>query len=338
MIISRTPFRISLFGGGTDYPDWIRQHGGAVVGMSINKYCYISIRTLPPFFEHKHRIVYSKIELVRKIDEIVHPAVRSVLAEYPPNEGLEIHHDADLPARSGMGSSSSFTVGLLKAITEKYDDVLSKEELSHEAIRIEQEVIRENVGCQDQVWAVYGGLNRIDFEKDGRFKVSPIELPAGRVGDLMGSMLLFFTGFSRYASDIAKEQIENMASHQSQLKSIREIAEEAFVRLQDPKETILSLGELLNDSWKMKRELAQSVSTSEIDEIYEAGMEAGAVGGKLLGAGGGGFILFMVPPPLREKVRERLSRLIHVSFDIEYEGSKIMHNEYEKTQAHIGKE
>ena len=198
MIISRTPFRISLFGGGTDYPSWFREHGGSVVGTAIDKYCYISVRRLPPFFEHKSRIVYSQVELVNDISEIKHPAVRGILSDQGVTEGLEIHHDADLPARSGLGSSSSFTVGLLHALHALDSKMITKRDLAREAIRIEQDVLKENVGSQDQLWAAYGGFNRIDFHSDGTFAVAPIILPPERREELGRSIMLFFTGFSRF--------------------------------------------------------------------------------------------------------------------------------------------
>ncbi len=324
MIISRTPFRVSLFGGGTDYPAWFREHGGAVLGTAIDKYCYISVRYLPPFFEHRHRIVYSKVELVREVREIQHPAVRGVLGELAIDAGLEIHHDADLPARSGLGSSSSFTVGLLNAVHAMRGRMVTKSELGREAIRIEQDVLNESVGCQDQIWAAYGGFNKIDFFPDGRFEVTPVILPPERRRELRQSMMLFFTGFSRYASDFAKDQLDNLKRRAAQLSTMRAMVDHAVDILRDERAPIRELGKLLDESWRLKRELADSVSTGEIDAIYEAGRAAGAVGGKLLGAGGGGFILFIVEPDQREAVRERLKHLIHVSFDFDTEGSKIV--------------
>ena len=324
MIISRTPFRVSLFGGGTDYPAWFREHGGAVLGTAIDKYCYISVRYLPPFFEHRHRIVYSKVELVREVREIQHPAVRGVLGELAVDAGLEIHHDADLPARSGLGSSSSFTVGLLNAVHAMRGRMVTKSELGREAIRIEQDVLKESVGCQDQIWAAYGGLNKIDFLPDGSFAVTPVIVPPERRRELRQSMMLFFTGFSRYASDFAKDQLDNLKRRAVQLKTMRAMVDQAVDILRDEHAPVRELGELLHESWRLKRELAESVSTGAIDAIYEAGRAAGAVGGKLLGAGGGGFILFIVEPDRREAVRERLRHLIHVAFDFDTEGSKIV--------------
>ena len=324
MIISRTPFRISFFGGGTDYPSWFREHGGAVVGAAIDKYSYISMRRLPPFFTHKYRIVYSQIELVEKISEIKHPAVRGILADMDVTEGLEIHNDADLPARSGLGSSSSFTVGLLNALYALDSKMVSKRELATQAIRVEQDVLKENVGSQDQLWAAYGGLNRIDFYSDGSFAVAPIILSPQRRDELTRSIMLFFTGFSRFASDFAEDQIKNINNRKSQLRTIRSMVDSAIDMLRDPKTPVRELGELMHDSWRLKRELAENVSNAQIDEIYQAGREAGAIGGKLLGAGGGGFMLFLVDPEKREQVRERLQNLIHVSVGFDNDGSKIV--------------
>jgi D-glycero-alpha-D-manno-heptose-7-phosphate kinase len=324
MIISRTPFRVSLFGGGTDHPAWFQEHGGAVLGMAINKYCYISARRLPPFFEHRSRIVYSQVELVRDVSEIRHPAVRSVLSEMGISEGLEIHHDADLPARSGLGSSSAFTVGMLNALNALNNKMVSKRDLAREAIRIEQNVLQEKVGCQDQLWAAYGGFNRIDFSQDGSFDVRPIVLKPERVNELLRSTMLFFTGFSRFSSDFAGEQLKNIKHRTSHLHSLRGMVDHALNILVDERTDVLELGRLLHQSWLLKRELADSVSNPKIDEIYEAGRAAGAIGGKLLGAGGGGFMVFLVEPQKAEAVRARLKNLINVTFSIDNEGSKIV--------------
>ncbi len=324
MIISRTPFRVSLFGGGSDYPTWYREHGGAVIGFAINKYCYISLRQLPPFFAHKHRIVYSKVETVQTIEEIAHPAVRHVLKEMNVSVGLEIHHDGDLPARSGLGSSSAFTVGLLNALNAMEGRMVTKRQLASEAIRIEQEVIKENVGSQDQVWAAYGGMNRIDFHRDGAIDVAPMIMRLERRKELLGSFLLFFTGFSRYATEIAGKQIANLGNKASQINTMRQMVDEAQGILSSPSRPLAEIGRLLDEAWRLKRELADNVSTSEIDEIYQAAREAGASGGKLLGAGGGGFILFYVEPTKRQAVIERLAKLIRVGFDIDHGGSRIV--------------
>jgi D-glycero-alpha-D-manno-heptose-7-phosphate kinase len=324
MIISRTPFRISLFGGGTDYPAWFREHGGSVIGTAINKYCYISVRRLPPFFEHHSRIVYSQVELVRDFSEIQHPAVRGILIDRGITDRLEIHHDADLPARSGLGSSSSFTVGLLNALSALNSRMASNRELACEAIRIEQDVLKENVGCQDQIWAAYGGFNRINFFPDGTFSVSPIIIAPERRGELLRSTMLFFTGFSRIASDIAQEQINNISNTASQMRAMRAMVDRAADILADRSSPTTELGELLHEAWLIKRRLSDRVSNPQIDEIYEAGRDAGAIGGKLLGAGGGGFMIFIVDPEKREQVRERLKKLIHVTIGFDNDGSKIV--------------
>jgi D-glycero-alpha-D-manno-heptose-7-phosphate kinase len=324
MIISRTPFRISLFGGGTDYPAWFREHGGQVLGTAINKYSYISVRELPPFFEHRYRIAYSRLEHVREIGEIMHPVVREVLAEMKYGEGLEIHFDSDVPARSGLGSSSAFTVGFLHALNALSGRMVTKSELGRMAIRVEQDLLKEAVGCQDQLWAAFGGLNHITFPPTGDFEVNPIVLARDRRSQLMQSIMLFFTGFSRYASEIAQHQIANMPYRTQQLRAIQSMVGDALTILQSDSSFIRSLGELLHESWRLKRELAEDVSTPAVDEIYEAARAAGAIGGKLLGAGGGGFMMFLVEPERRQHLRERLADLIHVPVDIDHDGSKIV--------------
>jgi len=324
MIITRTPYRISLFGGGTDYPDWYLEHGGAVLGMAIDKYCHISVRHLPPFFEHKHRIVYSRIENVREIAEIEHPAVRAVLSETGVSAGLEIHHDGDLPARSGLGSSSSFTVGLLNAIQALNSRMVTKRFLAEEAIRIEQQVIGESVGSQDQIWAAYGGFNRIDFLRDGSFAVSPLIVSKARERLLLDHLMLFFTGLSRNAPEIARSKIDNLKNSAEPLRAMRMMVDEAQSILTTPEADLLQIGRMLHEAWRLKRDLAPQVTTQSIDEIFATGCAAGAIGGKLLGAGGGGFILFFVEPEKQQAVRERLSTLIEVAIDIDRIGSQVV--------------
>jgi D-glycero-alpha-D-manno-heptose-7-phosphate kinase len=332
MIISRTPFRISLFGGGTDYPGWYLRHGGAVLGTAINKYCYVSIRTLPPFFEHHHRIVYSQIELPQTIEEIRHPSVRAVLQALDIQTGVEVQHHGDLPARSGMGSSSSFTVGMLNS-TRAYLGLMSSPEwLAREAIRIEQDVIKEQVGSQDQIWAAYGGLNVVNFNPDGTFRVTPIVISDERREELEDHMMLFFTGFSRTAALFAKQQIEHMDEHESHLKIFHQMVGEAASILHNPRQPITDIGKLLLDAWKLKKELADSVSNPAIDGICSAALDAGAVGVKLLGAGGGGFMLVMAAPEHHERIRERLRSLIDVAFKIGSAGSKIVVFEEDEKQ------
>ena len=324
MIISRTPFRMSLFGGGTDYPDWYLENGGMVLGATIDKYCYLSVRYLPPFFEHKHRVVWSEIELVNNIGEIRHPAVKAILEEMKFIRGLEISYNADLPARSGLGSSSAFTVGLINALTALRGKMISKKALAQDAIRIEQEVIGEAVGSQDQIWAAYGGLNKIEFQKDGKFSISPIIMGEKNYLSLESSLMLFFTGFSRVAPLIAQKKIDNFKNKEEELNMLSTLASSAASSLQDNNYDIKKIGELIHEAWILKRELAEGVTTKEIDEIYKEGLLAGALGGKILGAGGGGFILFVVPPENQANLQKRLSKLVHVKFNFDSVGSNIV--------------
>ncbi|MHB8388477.1 MAG: GHMP family kinase ATP-binding protein [Acidobacteriaceae bacterium] len=324
MIITRTPFRISFFGGGTDYPAWYREHGGAVLSTTINKYCYISCRYLPPFFEHKHRIVYSSIENVCHNDEIEHPAVRAVFNWAKVVDGLEIHHDGDLPARSGLGSSSAFTVGLVHALYGLRGQMVSQNTLARDAIHIEQSLIGENVGSQDQVSAAYGGFNRIDFYRDNSFYVSPVILPGHRREELHHHLMLCFTGFSRIADEIAKSKISNFKIRETELKCMGEMVNEAIAILADCRVRIDEFGKLLDLSWKYKRSLSGRVSTPEIDQIYDEALRAGAIGGKILGAGGGGFMLLFAKPENHAAIRERLKNLVHVSFNFDDSGSRVV--------------
>ncbi len=322
MIISRTPFRISFFGGGTDYPAWLKDHKGAVLATTINKYCYISCRYLPPFFEHKSRIIYSKMEHVHKVDEIDHPAVREVLKFLKIRDGVEIHHDGDLPARTGLGSSSAFTVGLLNALYALKGTMPTKERLAREAIHVEQQMCHENVGCQDQTLAAYGGFNFIEFGGDNHLQVRSITVPARTLQGLQRHLMLYFTGFSRNASEIASHQIDNIPNKQFELTAMYDMAFQALDILN--KGNLEKFGKLMYESWKIKRELSARISTSHIDAIYEAAMRAGAIGGKLLGAGGGGFVLFFVPPAKQKAVKEKLKKLLLVPFDFENLGSQII--------------
>lgn len=323
MIISRTPFRISFFGGGTDYPVWYKDNGGSVLATAIDKYCYITVRYLPPFFEHKHRIVYGKIENVRDINEIQHPAVRALLELCKIDRGMEIHHDGDLPARTGLGSSSSFTVGLLHSIYALKGTMPSKMQLAREAIYIEQKVLKENVGSQDQISAAFGGFNRIEFRGDDDFKIEPLTIKEERLRELQGHMMLFFTGFSRNASDIAKEQIKKIPERKKELTAMHQMVDEAIEFLNSDRD-LTDFGRLLHEGWQIKRSLTDRISTPQIDEIYDAARSAGVTGGKLLGAGGGGFVLFFVKPELQSRIREKLSHLLQVPFQFEKLGSQII--------------
>ncbi len=332
MIISRTPHRISFFGGGTDYPDWYLEYGGKVLGATIDKYCYISLRELPPFFEHKYRIIYSKIETVVNIDEIVHPSVRetlkyfqNTLRYFDGNIGFEVHHDGDIPARSGMGSSSSFTVGLVNSLYAFAGKVASKENLFKEAIHIEQDLIKENVGSQDQVWAAVGGLNYIEFLQNGKIIVKPIIMKENLLNAFSNKFMLFFTGLSRYASEVAGDKIKNLHKRKEELFRMTELVDEAYKILTSEKENdIAEFGKLLNETWLLKRKLSNKVTNGEIDSIYETAVKNGAVGGKLLGAGAGGFILFYVEPENQNRVKEALKNLLQVPFNFDFTGSEII--------------
>ncbi|MCF6218369.1 MAG: kinase [Gammaproteobacteria bacterium] len=324
MIISKTPFRISFFGGGTDYPDWYHQYGGSVLAAGIDKYCYISCRYLPPFFDHKYRIVYSNIENVKEISEIQHPAVRAVLGYQQCYKGLEIHHDGDLPARSGLGSSSSFTVGLLHAVSALKGQHISQEELARQAIHVEQQLIGEHVGSQDQITAALGGFNRIRFFQDGHFSAEPVILSSQRRDELQDHLMLFFTGLQRNAPDIAKSKIDNLHKRVDELKAMGAMVDEALAILTNDPGDIGEFGKLLDQSWQLKRQLSHKVSNPMIDELYHTAKQAGALGGKLLGAGGGGFLLLFVRPELQSRVREALQQLIYVPVRFDSSGSKIV--------------
>ena len=325
MIISRTPFRISFFGGGTDYPVWYKEHGGAVLATSIDKYCYINLRHLPPFFDYNYRLVYSKSEQIQEISEIQHPSIRETLRFMNSDKGLEIHHDADLPARSGLGSSSSFTVGLLNAMYAMKGKMVTKRQLTLDAIHIEQDLINENVGSQDQTSAAFGGFNKIEFGGEQEIQVQPITIGAKKSQELHGHLMLFFTGFSRIASEIAGEQIKKTPDKTAELYRMLEMVDEAIDILNSSDSDITDFGRLLHESWMIKRSLTDKISTSQVDKIYETAMQAGALGGKLLGAGGGGFILFFVEPKFQPMVKEKLKNLLYVPFKFEDLGSQIIY-------------
>lgn len=323
MIISRTPFRISFFGGGTDYPVWYQEHGGAVLSTTINKYCYISCRYLPQFFDHKSRIVYSKVETVKCNDDIEHPAVRGTLKHFNIKEGIELHHDGDLPARTGLGSSSSFTVGLLHCLYALRHTMPTKYQLAKEAIYIEQSVLGENVGSQDQIITTYGGLNRIDFAPDNNFNVTPVIVNQQRIDFFQDHILLYFTGFSRIASEIAKEQIDRTKDKTVELTTMFQMVDEA-VSILAGNGNLKDFGRLLHESWKLKRSLTSKISSPKIDEIYEAALHAGAIGGKLLGAGGGGFMLIFGRPEDHPQIEAKLQGLLKVPIRFENQGSQII--------------
>lgn len=323
MIISRTPFRISFFGGGTDYAAWLQEHRGATLATSIRRYCYITCRWLPPFFQHSSRIVWSRIELVQDPSEIQHPSVREALSYLQIQRGIELHHDGDLPARTGLGSSSSFTVGLLHALCGLKGIMPSKMQLARDAIHVEQKRLKENVGSQDQVMAAFGGFNRIDFDRNGEIQVSPIVLPRERLLELQDHLMLVYTGISRTASDIAADQIRATQQKTRELTGMYDMVHEAIRILQSP-EDLEAFGKLLDDAWSLKRSLTSRISTPEIDQLYELACRRGAIGGKLLGAGGGGFLLLFVRPEQKAELGEALGDFLQVPVEFENDGSRII--------------
>lgn len=329
MIISRTPYRISFFGGGTDYPEWYLKHGGCVLGTSIDKYCYLTCRYLPPFFEHRTRIVYSQIESAKGIDDIKHPAVREVLRFLGMNRGIEVHHDGDLPARSGMGSSSAFTVGLLNALYALKGYMPSKEQLARESIYIEQELIKETVGSQDQVLAAYGGFNHVTFHPNGETSVHPVTISQERLRELNAHLMLFYTGIKRTAANVAQSYVADIEARRRQLRIMKDLVEESLSILNSAHD-IDGFGELMHEAWQAKRSLSSSVSNEKVDELMTAAMAAGAIGGKITGAGGGGFMLLFVPPERQEQAKEALGSLIHVPFKFEFSGSQIIYFQHEE--------
>jgi len=330
MIITRTPLRISFFGGGTDYPVWYRENGGAVLSTTIDKCCYITCRHLPPFFEYHSRISYSKVENVNQNNAIEHPSVRGCLKFLGIEDGVEVHHVADLPARTGLGTSSAFTVGFLLGLYALREQLRNKHALALDAIHVEQDIIKEAVGSQDQISAAYGGFNRIDFRTDGGFDVKQVIAPAARLKALQQHCALFFTGFSRTASEIAKEQVKVTPQKKRELETMKQMVDEAEAIINNPHRSLEEFGQLLNESWQIKRTLTQNITNNSLDEIYEAGRSAGALGGKLLGAGGGGFMLFFVAPERRKELRMRLKNLLCVPFSFSNRGSHVVVHEPEE--------
>jgi D-glycero-alpha-D-manno-heptose-7-phosphate kinase len=325
MIISRTPYRISFFGGGTDYPDWYLENGGDVLVATIDKYCYLTCRYLPPFFEHKIRIVYSVIELCQNVNEIKHPAVKEILKFLAiKTGGLEIHHEGDLPARSGIGSSSSFTVGLLHALYALQGKMIGKHQLALESIHIEQNLINEIVGSQDQTATAYGGINHISFSPCGEIFVRPMTLTQERLKELNAHLMLFFTGVKRTAEKVAKSYVHNLEQKEKQLLLMKEMVHEAIAILSSNNRDICDFGKLLHETWVAKRSLSSLVSNAHVDSLYETARGAGAIGGKLLGAGGGGFMMLFVKPENQKKMKEKLNRFLHVPFNFEFNGSRII--------------
>jgi D-glycero-alpha-D-manno-heptose-7-phosphate kinase len=332
VIIVRAPYRVSLFGGGTDYPGHYESHGGQVLAATINKYCYITLRELPPFFPHRHRIVYSDIETVKNVGDIKHPAVRATLKRAGIPVGLEVHHDGDLPSRSGMGSSSTFVVALVHACAAFNDRFITKADLAKAAIKIERRDLGETVGDQDQYSAAYGGVNHMEFGLDRPCVPKPAM--SHRIAKILnGHLNLFYTGIQRTASEIAATYVPTIARKRGVLIRTHELVDEALSIVQQPEFISLEpLGPLLDEAWGLKKSLSGAVSTTEIDTIYENAKEAGATGGKILGAGGGGFFLTFSPINRCSSVvaRMRDMGITHVPFEFEYEGSTVLHAHRDK--------
>jgi D-glycero-alpha-D-manno-heptose-7-phosphate kinase len=298
-------------------------HGGAVLAATIDKYCYLTCRYLPPFFEHRSRVVYSKIESCHSNDEIAHPSVREVLRYLGIGRGVEIHHDGDLPARSGMGSSSAFTVGLLNATYALLGQMPSSRQLALESIHVEQNLLKETVGSQDQVMAAYGGLRHVHFLPNGEISARPLTLSTGRLAELNDHLMLFYTGIIRTASDVAKSYVDDIHSKRRQMLFMKSLVDESIAILNSGRD-LREFGRLLHEAWQAKRSLSATVSNPQVDELYAAAQTGGAIGGKLTGAGGGGFLLLFVPPECQSAVKECLHRLIHVPFRFEPGGSQII--------------
>ena len=336
-VTSRAPFRISFFGGGTDYPAWYRKEGGAVLSTSIDKYCHITCRYLPPFFPQKHRIVWSHIEIVSSISEILHPAVREGLKmlNYTDAAGIELHHYGDLPARSGMGSSSAFANALILALTTLRGEQLETPQLFRQALELEQSRLRENVGSQDQVATAVGGFNVIHFHPDDSIEVIPVQAGRVRVTQLEGRLMLFFTGMNRIASEIAGKVIASIADRGTELRAMRGMVDDALDLLQSDGD-LDQFGTMLHETWLRKRSLCVGITNEAIDRIYDKARSAGALGGKLLGAGAAGFMVFYVPPDRQEAVRRALDFLLYVPFQFEFDGATILYNSVLRPNVTVG--
>ena len=312
MIITKTPFRMSFFGGGTDMPSFFNENGGSVISTTFDKYCYVNVRHLPPFMPYFSELVYSKIERVNNIDDIVHPLIRECMRLHDIHE-IRLTYEGDLPARTGLGTSSTFAVGMLNAFCALKGKMMSKAQLAQEAIQVERDILKEHGGWQDQIAAAFGGLNRIDF-KDNQFKVSPIVIHPDRKEQLDNSLMLFYTGVTRFSSDVQKDTFAKPEDKKVQLKEMLTLVDDAQAILEDKNADMNDFGRMLDHTWKLKRGTGSKVSNGSIDELYERGIKAGALGGKLLGAGGGGFLLFYVEPGKQQNVINALDDLMHVPF------------------------
>lgn len=322
MIITQTPFRMSFFGGGTDFPDFYKEHGGAVISTTFDKYCYVNVRHLPRFFDYSTELSYAKIERVTEIDRIEHPAIREAM-KYLDMHELRLTYEADLPARSGLGTSSSFAVGMLNAFYALKGKYADKKKLADDAIYLERVLCGESGGVQDQIAASYGGLNRINFNADG-YEVNPVIISPERKTQLNRNLMLYFTGFSRFSSDIQKTTQKALVDKEKQLLEMLELVGEAE-KILTSKTELAEFGRLLDYTWKLKRGISTGISTDSIDRLYEKGIEAGALGGKLLGAGGGGFLLFYVEEDKQEAVHKAMEELLYVPFEFENSGTRVIH-------------
>ena len=327
MIITKTPYRISFFGGGTDYPGWYQQHGGRILSTSIGYYNYISCRYLPPFHpEYKNRIAWNITEYTDCFEDIQHNAVRAALLHHRVPHGVEISNQRDLPTRSGIGSSSSFCVGLLKAVHALKGETISRHDLAREAIYLEREILKETGGIQDQIAVAYGGLNQISISPNGSFSVSPLSIDDARKREFSRCLMLFFTGTTRISADFAQRQADAVKDNTSLLSQMASLVDDACRVLTGETEDLDDFGKLLHETWILKRSLAEKITNNHVDDIYEIAMKNGALGGKLLGAGGGGFMLFYARPELQPRIKEVLRNLVYVPFSFDEQGCQIILN------------
>lgn len=323
MVITKTPFRMSFFGGGTDIEEFFKEYGGAVLSTTFDKYCYVTVRHLPRFFEYKSHLTYSKIEYVNNYEEIQHPAIRNAMKMLDMHE-LRLTYDSDLPARSGLGTSSSFAVGMLNAFYALKGKYADKKKLADEAIYLERVLCCEAGGWQDQIAASYGGFNRINFNSNG-YEVIPIIISPERKEQLNKNLLMFFTGFVRFSSEVQKSNASSSRNKSSLLSEMFSLVDNAESILTDKRKELDEFGRLLDRTWKLKRQTGKAVSMDNIDILYEKGINAGALGGKLLGAGGGGFLIFYVQPEKQKAVKEAMKDLLYIPFEFETSGTTVVH-------------
>ncbi|MCI6592388.1 MAG: kinase [Spirochaetia bacterium] len=323
MIITQTPFRMSFFGGGTDFSGFYNEHGGAVISTTFDKYCYVTVRHLPPFFDYKTHVTYSREEKINNLSEMQHPAIRNAM-EWLDMHDIRLTYESDLPARSGLGTSSSFAVGMLSAFYALKGQYADKRKLADDAIYLERTLCKEAGGIQDQIAASFGGMNRINFSADG-YTVHPVIINPERKKLLNEHLMLFFTGFSRFSSDIQKGTEKSMKDKTQQLLEMYKLVDDAEKILTDKNTSLDEFGKLLDYTWQLKRGISSGISTDSIDEQYERAKKAGALGGKLLGAGGGGFLLFYVPKDKQADVKKALAGQMYVPFSFENDGTKVIH-------------